>query len=55
MEPKRTKLLQEHLEQLNTWDTFHLSELTGQAIPIAMKILLLIETTQPDQLNPIYM
>ena len=40
---------------LNTWDTFHLSELTGEVIPIAMCISLLIETTQPDQSIPTYM
>ena len=30
----------------------HLSELTGQTIPIAMVISLLIKTLQPDQSNP---
>ena len=31
---------------------FHLSELTGQTIPIVMGISLLIKTIQPDQSNP---
>jgi len=31
---------------------FHLSELTGQTITVAMKISLLIKTIQPDQSNP---
>ena len=31
---------------------FHLSELTGQTIPVVMRISLLIKTTQPDMLNP---
>ena len=30
----------------------HLSELTGQTIPVVMRISLLIKTTQPDMLNP---
>ena len=32
--------------------TFHLSELTGQTIPVEMRISLLIKTIQPDQPNP---
>ena len=31
---------------------FHLSELTGQTIPVVMRISLLIKTIQPDMLNP---
>ena len=37
------------------WQTkgaFHLPELTGQTIPIVMRISLLIKTIQPDQSNP---
>ena len=33
---------------------FHLSELTGQPIPIVMRISLLIKTNHPDQSNPKY-
>ena len=33
---------------------FHLSELTGQTIPVVMRILLLIKTIQPDPSNPKY-
>ena len=33
---------------------FHLSELTGQTIPVVMRILLLIKTFQPDPSNPKY-
>ena len=29
---------------------FHLPELTGQALPVVMRISLLIKTTQPDQI-----
>ena len=36
-----------------TEGTFHVSELTGQAIPVVMKISLLMKTIQPDQSNPI--
>ena len=36
-----------------TEGTLHLSELTGQAIPVVMKISLLMKTIQPDQSNPI--
>ena len=32
-------------------DGFHLSELTGQSIPVVMRILLLIKTIQLDQSN----
>ena len=31
---------------------FHLSELTGQTIPVVMRISLLIKTIHPDQSNP---
>ena len=31
---------------------FHVSELTGQTIPVTMIISLLIKTLQPDQSNP---
>ena len=31
---------------------FHISELTGQTLPVIMRILLLIKTIQPDQSNP---
>ena len=34
--------------------SFHLSELTGQPIPIVIRISLLIKTYHPDQTNPIY-
>ena len=30
---------------------FHLSEVTGQALPVVMKISLLIKTFQPNQSN----
>ena len=33
---------------------FHLSELTGQPIPIVIRISLLIKTNHPDQSNPKY-
>ena len=33
---------------------FHLSKLTGQPIPIEMRISLLIKTNHPDQSNPRY-
>ena len=33
---------------------FHLPELTGQTIPVVMRILLLIKTIQPDPSNPKY-
>ena len=33
---------------------FHLSELTGQTIPVVMRILLLIKIFQPDPSNPKY-
>ena len=36
-----------------TEGTFHVSELTGQVIPVVMKISLLMKTIQPDQSNPI--
>ena len=36
-----------------TEGTFHLSELTGQAIPVVMKVSFLMKTIQPDQSNPI--
>ena len=32
-------------------DGFHLSELTGQSIPVVMRISLLIKTIQLDQSN----
>ena len=32
-----------------TKGAFHLSELTGQDIPVVMRILLLIKAIQPDQ------
>ena len=32
--------------------TFHLSQLTGQTIPVATIISLLIKTLQPDKSNP---
>ena len=35
-----------------TKGAFHLSELTGQTIPVAMRIFLLIKTLQSDQSNP---
>ena len=31
---------------------FHLSELSGQTIPVVLRISLLIKTIQPDQSNP---
>ena len=31
---------------------FHLSELTGQTLPVVTRISLLIKTIQPDQSNP---
>ena len=31
---------------------FHLSELTGQTIPVVMRISLLIKSIQPDMSNP---
>ena len=31
---------------------FHLSELTGQSIPVVKRISLLIKTIQPDQSKP---
>ena len=34
------------------WGAFHLSELTGQTIPVVMRISLLIKTIHPDQSNP---
>ena len=37
-----------------TKGAFHLSELTGQPIPIVMRIPLLIKTNHPDQSNPKY-
>ena len=36
----------------DTKGAFHLSELTGQTIPVVMGISLLIKTIQPDQSNP---
>ena len=33
---------------------FHLSELTGQTIPVVMRILLLIKTIRPGKSNPRY-
>ena len=36
-----------------TEGTFHLSELTGQAIPVVIKISLLLKTIQLDQSNPL--
>ena len=33
---------------------FHLSELSGQPIPIVMRISLLIKTNHPDKSNPKY-
>ena len=43
--------------QLLEWQikgSFHLSELTGQPIPIVIRISLLIKTYHPDQSNPKY-
>ena len=37
-----------------TKGAFHLSELTGQSIPIVMRIPFLIKTNHPDQSNPKY-
>ena len=37
---------------LETQGAFHLSELTGQTIPVVMRISLLIKTIYPDQSNP---
>ena len=37
-----------------TKGAFHLSELTGQPIPIVMSIPLLIKTNHPDQSDPKY-
>ena len=36
---------------LKTKGAFHLSDLTGQTIPVALRILLLIKTVQTDQSN----
>ena len=36
----------------DTQGAFHLSELTGQTLPVVMRISLLIKTIQPDQSNP---
>ena len=35
-----------------TTGAFHLSELTGQSIPVKMRISLLIKTVQSDQSDP---
>ena len=39
-------------EALFSLGAFHLSELTGQPIPIVIRISLLIKTNYPDQSNP---
>ena len=50
-----TKIMSTHstgTKYLYSWGAFHLSELTGQTIPVAMIFSLSIKTLQPDQSNP---
>ena len=42
------------MDRCNSWGAFHLSELTGQPIPIVMRISFLIKTNHPDLSNPKY-
>ena len=39
--------------RMTSQGAFHVSELTGQAISVTMRISLLIKTIQPDQSNPV--
>ena len=40
------------IKDVDSQGFFYLSELTGQTIPVAMIISLLIKPLQPDQSNP---
>ena len=42
---------QERLMNSDSKSAFHLTELTGQTIPVVMKISLLNKTIQPDHSN----
>ena len=42
------------MDRCNSSGAFYLSELTGQPIPIVMRISFLIKTNHPDLSNPKY-
>ena len=44
-------ILHRVVKKLESMGAFHLSELTGQTIPVAMIISLSIKTLPPDQSN----
>ena len=49
---KTTQMNWENETQPRFYSSFHLSELTSQTIPVAMRIFPLIKPLQPDHSNP---